>query len=437
MLKQLQNHLTENLVFHGKKKLLLAVSGGIDSMVMLHLFQSLQYEITIAHCNFQLRDTESFNDENFIRTYADEHQIPAFITHFDTKTFADDYKLSIQVAARELRYNWFNELVQSHKFDYVLTAHHADDNLETFLINLSRGTGVSGLTGIPQQNQSIIRPLLIFSRNEIEAYAKANKIEWREDSSNASDNYLRNKIRHKLVPVLKELNAEFLKAFQKTQNYLRESHDLAEDASIMVYQQVAQEANDEIHFNLKKLRQLPNYRSYLYQWLVEFGFTAWDDIYNLADSQSGKQIFSPSHRLVKNREYFILSPLSKLDKNDKFDIDQNVKGVNFPINLTLCKTTHISQPSNSVIFVDEAKLKFPLLLRRWKEGDSFKPAGMNGQSKKVSKFFKDERMSVIEKENVWLLCSGEQIVWIVGIRQDERFKSTEITKQIIQIALYP
>jgi tRNA(Ile)-lysidine synthase len=437
MLEKFQSQLAEKLPFLGGKKLLLAVSGGIDSMVMLDLLHKSGYSVAIAHCNFQLRGVESVGDEKFVRDYAAQYELPIFITHFDTKTFADDYKLSTQMAARELRYNWFYELLESENFDYLLTAHHADDNLETFLINLSRGTGLDGLTGIPQQNDRILRPLVDFHRSEIEAYAQSNKIEWREDSSNASDGYLRNKIRHHIVPLLKELNPDFLSAFQKTQHYLQQSQDLADDAAVMVYQQVAQEADGEIHFNLKKLKQLPNYHSYLYQWLREFGFSAWDDIYRLADGQSGKQIFAPNYRLLKNREFFILSPLKVSDTTGEFYIEKDTEDVNFPLKLSICKTADISDGSNSTIFVDEEKLDFPLLLRRWKDGDVFQPAGMDGQSKKVGKFFKDEKLSLIEKENTWLLCTGNQIVWIVGLRQDERFKATHTTKQILKIAFTP
>lgn len=436
MIKKFGSHLAENLSFLQGKRLLLAVSGGIDSMVMLDLFVKSSYEISIAHCNFQLRGAESVADEKWIRDYASQHQIPIFVTHFDTKAFAEDYKLSTQVAARELRYNWFYELLDSQSFDYVLTAHHADDNLETFLINLSRGTGLDGLIGIPQQNDKILRPLLAFCRSEIEAYAQANKIQWREDSSNASDNYLRNKIRHILVPIVKDLNPDFLASFAKTQQYLQQSQQLAEDATVMVYQQVAQQADDEIHFNLKKLKQLPNYKSYLYQWLKEFGFTAWDDIYNLAESQTGKQILSPDYRLLKNRDFFILSPLNKATEVQEFWIEKDEQ-VNFPLKLTFKKIDAQSGSSNSVIFVDEEKLVYPLLLRRWKTGDVFLPIGMNGQSKKLSKFFKDEKLSLIEKENTWLLCSGNQIVWVIGLRADERFKPTTTTKQILKIALTP
>lgn len=435
MLEKLKNHIVRNFSFLEQKKLFLAVSGGLDSMVLLHLFQQLDYEIAVLHCNFQLRGLESFDDQNFVAEYTNTNQIPFLLTQFDTSAFAKDYKLSTQVAARELRYSWFYEQLDEHKFDYILTAHHADDDLETFLINLSRGTGLDGLTGIPAQNDKIIRPLLPFSRQEIENYAKENTIEWREDSSNASDKYVRNKIRHHLVPILKELNFEFISSFRKTQNYLQEAQAMVEDASIMVYQQVAKQEEEDIYFDLKKLLQLPNYKSYLYQWLKEFGFTAWDDIYDLVEGQSGKQVFSAEFRLLKDRSFIILSPINLVSENEVYYINQNQDKINIPLNLSFSKVTDISIDSNTAIFVDEDKLKFPLVLRHWMEGDVFQPFGMQGKSKKISKLFKDEKLSLIDKENTWLLCSDDQIVWVVGIRQDERFKIDTTTKNLLKIQI--
>jgi tRNA(Ile)-lysidine synthase len=433
MLQKFQSHIFQNFPFLSGKKLLLATSGGLDSMVMVDLFHKLSFEIAIAHCNFQLRGVESFEDQNFVQNYAESNEIKLFVTQFDTEAFAKDYKLSTQVAARELRYNWFHELLKTEKFDYVLTAHHADDNLETFLINLVRGTGLDGLTGIPAQNENVIRPLLIFSRQEVEQYAKENNIDWREDSSNALDKYLRNKIRHNLIPILKELNTDFLSSFHKTQVYLQESKTMVEDASIMVYQQVAKESGEDIHFDLNKLQQLPNYKSYLYQWLREFGFLAWEDIYDLVESQSGKQVFSNEFRLLKNRDFLILSPINIEDKKEEYYIFKDQKEIDSPLNLSFSKVADIGIGSNRAIFVDEDKLHFPLVLRRWNGGDSFQPFGMEGKSKKVSKIFKDEKLSLIDKENTWLLCSDDIIVWIIGIRQDERFKIGKTTKKRLQI----
>lgn len=435
MLSKFQNHVASRFSFLEDKKLFLAVSGGLDSMVLLHLLKQLPYEIAVLHCNFQLRGLESFGDQNFIQEYCDTNKIPVFITQFDTKAFAKDYKLSTQVAARELRYSWFYELLETENFDYILTAHHADDNLETFIINLARGTGLDGLTGIPEENDKIIRPLLPFSREEILKYAEENNIQWREDSSNASNKYLRNKIRHDLVPILKEINPNFLNAFQKTQSFLQEAQVMVEDASIMIYQQVAKEMEDDIHFDLVQLKKLPNYKSYLYQWLNEFGFVAWNDIYDLVDGQSGKQVFAAEFRLLKNRNTLILSPILEKDENEEYIINETDTDVNFPLKLRLCQVDDITIDSNKAIFVAVEKIRFPLILRKWNEGDLFYPFGMQGKSKKVSKLFKDEKLSLLEKEKTWILCSDNQIVWVVGIRQDERFKIENTTTKILKIEL--
>lgn len=435
MQQKFQNHIAEYFPFLNGKKLLLATSGGLDSIVMVDLFRKIPFEIAMAHCNFQLRGLESFEDQKFIQNYADANGIPLFLTQFDTEAFAKDYTLSIQVAARELRYHWFQEIVDKEKFDYILTAHHADDNLETFIINLTRGTGIEGLTGIPAQNENIIRPLLIFSRAEIEKFANENNVNWREDSSNASDKYLRNKIRHHLVPILKELNTDFLSLFHKTQTYLQESQTMVEDASIMVYKQVAKENSKDTHFDLKKLKQLPNYKSYLYQWLRDFGFTAWQDIYDLVDGQTGKQVYSKDFRLLKNRETLILVSKNEAEETKEFLIKKNQVKVNIPLNLGICKVADISVASNTTIFVDEDKLDYPLVIRKPIKGDFLHPFGMIGKTKKLSKLFKDEKKSLIEKENTWVLCSDNKIVWVIGVRQDERFKIETTTKNIIKIEL--
>jgi tRNA(Ile)-lysidine synthase len=435
MLQKFQNHLLDHFQFLIGKKLLLATSGGIDSMVMVHLLHQLNYKIAIVHCNFQLRGTESFDDQNFVQDYAAANDLQVFITQFDTKAFADDFKLSTQVAARELRYNWFYEVLEIEKYDYILTAHHADDNLETFLINLTRGTGLDGLIGIPQQNEKVVRPLLAFSQQEIENYATLNAVQWREDSSNASDKYLRNKIRHQLIPMFIELNPNFLNSFQKTQEYLQEASAMAEDAAIMIYQQVAQQQEQSIQFDLKQLKKLPNYKSYLYQWLNEFGFTAWEDIYDLVQSQSGKQVFSPDYRLLKDRDSLIVTPLDVEKDKGVYFIEKNQNEVKIPLKLSFQKVAILSSASNKTIFVDSNKLQYPLVLRRWEEGDQFQPFGMNGKSKKISKLYKDEKLSLLDKENTWLLCSNNSIVWVIGIRQDERFKIENTTKNILKIEL--
>lgn len=432
MLQKLQNHINSNLSFLKEKKLLLAVSGGIDSMVLVYLCHQLQMDFAVAHCNFQLRGNESDDDENFVKSQIKKLQIPLFIQKFDTKNIAETQKLSIQLAARKLRYDWFYKLMNENGFDYILTAHHLDDSLETFLINFTRGSGLDGLTGIPEQNDKILRPLLIFSRNEIETFAQENNIAWREDSSNSSDKYLRNKLRHDVIPILKELNPSLLSSFENTIKNLKQSQSLVDDASKMVYEKVASEQENQIVFNLDLLLTYPNYQAYLFSWLSDFGFTDWDSVYDLVSVQSGKQVMSNSHVLLKNRNTLLLFSRKENSEEVIYQIDKAQKQVKVPLNLTFCNVSDISVQPTNTIFVDAEKLQFPLTIRKWKEGDFFQPFGMKGK-KKVSKFFKDEKFSILEKNEIWLLCSNDEIVWIIGKRQDDRFKITETTTKILQI----
>ena len=435
MLEKLQLHLNTNFPFLKGKRLFLAVSGGMDSMVLLQLFHQLNYEIAVLHCNFSLRNLESDGDEEFVKYYCESKKIPLFVQKFDTKQFAEDAKLSIQVAARKLRYDWFYEQLADENFDYILTAHHLDDSLETFLINLTRGTGLEGLTGIPAQNDKIIRPFLPFSRVEIEKYIQENNLQWREDSSNASDKYFRNKVRHAIVPVLKELNPNLLSSFQNTLENLQQTQSLVEDASKLVFQIVVQEEANQLKFNLIELLKLPNYAAYLYQWLKDFGFTAWEDIYDLVTAQSGKQVFSESHILLKDRDFLILYAKEIHSDMEEYFIPKELQEVKVPLKISFCNINDISNTNSNCIFVDEDFLQFPLTIRKWEEGDYFYPLGMLGK-KKLSKYFKDEKMSLIDKSNQWLLCSDNQIVWVIGKRQDERFKITEKTNHKLQIKLF-
>jgi len=433
MLSKLQSHLSDNLPFLKDKKLLLAISGGIDSVVLIHLFKQLGHDIAIAHCNFNLRGEESDGDERFVRNLAKENSIKIFVTSFDTKRFADDSKLSVQIAARQLRYTWFTELLQQNSLDHLLTAHHLDDSIETFLINFTRGTGLEGLTGIPQVNNTTVRPLLPFTRAEIEDYAKENNIKWREDSSNASHKYLRNKLRHDVVPVLKELNPSFASSFVQTLQNLQQAQSLVQDAAILVYKQVVTDRDNQKHIDILQLKRLPNYKAYLYQWLMPFGFTAWEDIYNLTEAQTGKIILSGSYRLLKDREVLILEPLPQND-GTVYAIEKEQGEIENPIRLKIRRVeVMLVDSTKNVVFVNNQLIKFPLFVRKWQEGDYFYPLGMNGQKKKVSKYFKDEKLSLSDKENIWLLCSENEIVWVIGMRADDRFKVTEYTTQILKI----
>ena len=431
MLSKFEKHVASCFPFLKGKKLLLAVSGGIDSMVLMRLCVEMKMDISVAHCNFTLRGDESDADEDFVKSQTDKLQIPIFIQKFDTEVLSKQKKQSIQVTARNLRYDWFYTLLNSYHFDYILTAHQLDDSLETFLINFTRGTGLDGLSGIPQQNGNTIRPLLAFSREEIERYAKENNVAWREDSSNASNKYVRNKMRHDVIPLLKEINSSLLTSFENTIASLQQAKSMVDDASKIVYNQVVSE-NETLKIDISKLKLFQNYHAYLYHWISKFGFTDWNAINEIIDAQSGKNVFSESHILLKDRNFLIVYQKPEIDYSVRYWINKSDNGCKLPLQLSLSNVESLSSSATNVIFVDENKLMFPLEIRRWENGDWFYPSGMNGK-KKVSKFFKDEKYSLLDKSEAWLLCSNNQIVWIIGDRQDDRFKVTETTTKILKI----
>ena len=433
MLNQLKSHIENSLDFLNQSKLLIAISGGIDSVVLTHLCHKLKLNMSLAHCNFNLRGKESDADEEFVLQLAEDLDLEVFIESFDTETYAKENKFSIQMAARELRYNWFDELSEQLNFDYILTAHHADDNLETFLINFTRGTGLEGLTGIPEINGKFVRPLLPFSNEVIEAYAKENNIKWREDSSNKSVKYLRNKLRHEVIPILKEINSSLLQSFQSTLNNLNDTADIIEESTNAVLKKAIETIDDNhIAFKISEFKKVNNPKAYLFEIFKDYGFTEWNDIVDLLDAETGKQVFSSTHRLIKNRAHLLLSEIN-LEASKTISILENDKQVETPFGILFFdEADALFGKRNNVIFVDKSELKFPLTIRKYKEGDVFYPLGMTGK-KKISKYFKDEKLSLLDKENTCLLCSGEDIVWVINRRADNRFKVTENTKNILKI----
>jgi len=437
--EQFSEHINSHFSFLKDKKLLIAVSGGVDSVVITQLLHQLNFTISAAHCNFRLRGVRSDEDENFVKKLAKQLRIPVFTKSFETGKIAQQEKLSIQLAARKLRYDWFHELLAKNELDYIITAHHADDNLETFLINTVRGTGLDGLTGIPTKNGNIIRPLLPFTKEQIENYAKDNAIDWREDSSNAEINYLRNKIRHKIIPVLKELNPGLLTSFGQTIENLKGSRQIIDDRIQDIQKTLVIPAEAGIHkINIEHLKNLNNPKAYLYELLKQYGFTEWNDVTNLVEAQSGKQVVSKTHRLLKDREFLLLTGLAAVNTTEKeyniTDKEEYLTIDNFEIRLTKQKTYNPQLSIANLIYLDLDKLKFPLVVRKWKNGDYFYPLGMQGK-KKVSKFFKDEKMSIVQKENSWLLCSNNEIVWVIGKRLDDRYKVVDGTTNILKIEI--
>lgn len=435
MLQAFRQHLDTHLGFLKDSKLLLAISGGLDSVVLAHLCHKLELKVSFAHCNFNLRGAESDADEEFVLELSEDLELEIFIESFETEAYAKEEGISIQMAARELRYNWFSELAEQLGFDYILTAHHADDNLETFLINLTRGTGLKGLTGIPEVSDKIVRPLLPFSRETLEVYAIAEHIKWQEDSSNASTKYLRNKLRHDIIPILKQMNPQLLQNFQTTISNLQDSQDLIEDVIVKIQKKVVEVEGDQIKLSVEKLKKLSNPKAYLYQLLKDFNFTAWNDVVHLLDAQSGKQVFSSTHRLLKDRDFLLLSEIDLESKDIIISILKEDKEVTTLVgDLFIDQADVISETSKNSIYVDADQFKFPLTIRKWQEGDLFYPLGMKGK-KKLSKYFKDEKLSLIDKESIWILFSGEDVVWIIGKRADERFKVKDTTTNILKIEL--
>ncbi|WP_242132425.1 tRNA lysidine(34) synthetase TilS [Aestuariivivens marinum] len=436
MFELFKNHIDSHLPFLREGKLLVAISGGLDSVVLTHLCHKLKLNIALAHCNFNLRGDESDSDETFVLDLAEDLYLEVFVESFDTKAYAKTHKCSIQMAARELRYHWFSELAEQLNFDYILTAHHADDNLETFLINFTRGTGIEGLMGIPKVNGKFVRPLLMFSSTDIENYAITNTLEWKNDSSNQSAKYLRNKLRHQVVPVLKEINPSLLQSFSTTLNNLTDvSIIVSNSIDDFLTKAIERITENEIWFRIAAFKKQNAPGAYLYQVFKDYGFTEWNDVLNLLDAQPGKQLFSNTHRLIKDREYLLLTEINVQNQQKSITIPEYDNEIHTPIGmLSFNVVKEILKEDLNTIYVDAELLKFPLIIRKKQEGDYFYPLGMTGK-KKLSKYFKDEKLSLLDKEDTWLLCSGDSIVWVVGRRADNRFRVNKNTSKIFKITL--
>ena len=436
MLERFKSHIERQLPMLNSTKLLIACSGGLDSVVLTHLLNALHFPLAIAHCNFSLRGQESDGDATFVKEWAGQLSIPFYTKRFDTEIFASKHKLSTQMAARKLRYDWFEVLLNEIGFDYLLTAHHADDDLETFLINLSRGTGLRGLTGIQEMNNRVVRPLLPFSRAEILSYAKSKELYWREDSSNSKSDYLRNNFRLNVIPPYKEATKSALSNFIKTQKRLSDSQALIEDYIVLVQTLVMTKVKEGFEIDILKIKELPHTSALLFELLRPFGFSAWNDISELLTGQSGKKVFSSTHRILKDRDVLLLTVRSVKMEEDSVFISEGTTELQRPIQLEFESVEHFEITNANTVFVDNEMLNYPLLLRRWEEGDVFQPFGMEGK-KKLSKFFKDEKLSLVAKENVWVLCSNNKIVWVVGMRLDHQFKVSKNTKDIVRIDYTP
>ena len=468
MSQDLLNRFKQNIktlgLFSPKDKLLLAVSGGVDSVVLCELCKQATYDFEIVHCNFQLRGEESERDEKFIRSLGEKYKVEIKVKRFDTERFAEENKMSIQEAARDLRYQWFFQLWSKGDFNdtladdsgsvpgwhtggpfrFVLTAHHADDNIETVMMNFFRGTGLHGLTGIPVTGISPIlnylrRPLLPFTKNELIVFAKENKLEFVEDSSNLSTKYTRNFFRHEIIPAISKVYPQVNENLTDNINRFKEIEKLYKLAVNDIKKKLVKEKGNEWHIPVKQLMGY-NTRALIYEIIADFGFTEKqiDEVIKLAESDSGKYIDSPTlnYRIIRHRHWFIISPINSTE-SELIIIEEGISNWEFGIGHLRIEIITNSQSqipnSNNIGCFDLKSIKFPLILRKWKTGDYFYPLGMK-KKKKLSRFFIDQKLSKTEKEKTWVIEMDKKIIWVVGKRIDERFKVTEKTKSVLKIS---
>lgn len=403
-------------------------------MVLFRLLHESGFNTGIAHCNFGLRGKESDEDQKFVSQVAEKFSVPFFTEYFNTSEYAGARKISIQMAARELRYEWLEQIRNDFEYQYIAIAHNLNDNVETLLINLSRGTGIKGLAGIPVKSGNSVRPLLFAKREEITEYARNNHIEFREDSSNASDKYRRNFIRHQIVPLFNELNPSFIESAGQLINNLCLVKKIYLSEITRLEKESTQILPNETRINIGVLKNNPYAGLFLHEYLVVIGFSQGtiNQIQQSFESESGKTFYSPTHRVLKDRDYLILTPRGS-DIAMKYYIDEDMVEIFQPLNIQfdiLDNEKDFSIPKDTIIAcLDFQLLHFPLILRKWQAGDYFQPFGMDGL-KKLSDFFIDKKLSLVEKENTWILASGNKIVWVVGHRIDDRFKVTTGTTKI-------
>ena len=441
MLKPFEINISKNSLFTKTDKLLVAFSGGVDSVVLADLLHKTGYTFELAHCNFQLRGQEAKDDTAFCESFSKSIHTPFHVIYFDTKTYASEHKLSIQMAARELRYNWFKTLKAEHGFDYILTAHHANDNIETLFVNLIRGTGIKGLQGIPEKQNDMIRPLLFATKNEIRAYADKQNLSFREDSSNQEVKYKRNFIRHQIVPELKKLNPAIEETIHTSVQFFKQSSEIIAEYAQLKFQSICNEENDWLYINIQLLLLEKQKETLLFEWLYNKQFKT-NQIQQLTkalntEDKIGKQFSTTTHQLVIDRKYIIVKALNNEEEIKEFTIKSITDTTHLPIRLSFEETINasFSKNSNEICIPYFADL-FPLKLRRWKQGDKFKSFGMDG-FKKLSDFFKDQKLSLFEKENVWILENKEHIMWVIGYRMDDRCRVNEGTQSVIKISISP
>ena len=471
LLSSFQQCIKKENLFQPKQRLLLAVSGGVDSVVLCELCQQAGYDFAIAHCNFQLRKEESDGDEKFVEALAKKYAVEYFVKKFDTEKYAAQNKISIQVAARELRYDWFNFLVEANKADgskkmtddrkekitdvsknllfkktgyqlstinYILTAHHADDNIETILMNFFKGTGINGLKGILPKQKNVLRPLLFAGKEDILLFAKENGLAYREDSSNSSDKYTRNYFRNQLIPGLQKVFPQVKENLLDNAERFREINTLYNLSIENTKKKLIIFEGKEMHLPVLKLLKTAALHSVLFEIIKEVGFTAaqTNEVLKLLNSESGKYIQSPTHRILRNRKWLIISPLNDLEANHFLIKEKDTVIIFSGGKLSIEKEVNPGkiQADKNAAQLDALQIQFPLILRKWKTGDYFYPLGMQ-KKKKLSRFFIDQKLSLNEKQQAWVIESDKKIIWVVGHRIDDRFKIKDGSANILKFSL--
>ena len=453
MLKQFIAFVNKEQLFTTGDGLLLAVSGGLDSVVLCELCFQAGYDFVIAHCNFQLRGEESVRDEQFVQALGKKYGKQVLVKHFDTMAYAEQQKVSVQVAARDLRYAWFESAIGNQQSatdsdapthhspltTHILTAHHLDDNVETLLMKFFKGTGIAGLHGILPKQGKLVRPLLFARKEELLLFAQQHQLQWVEDSSNAQDKYARNYLRHQVIPSLQQLYPEVVSNLADNINRFREAEILYQQAVEQHKKKLLEYKGEEIHIPVLKLKKTTPLHTIVYEIAKGYGFSPAQvpDIVRLLDSGSGRYVASASHRIIRNRNWLIIAPAATEVATHIIieEKDTLIKFAAGSLQFTH-ENTHNSQlpTTNSIACIDDKHLHFPLILRPWKAGDYFYPLGMQ-KKKKLARFLTDQKLSKTAKEQVWVMESQKRIVWVVGMRIDDRFKITDATKAVLQIEL--
>ena len=432
-LQTFAEYIRQNDLFGRHHKILLAVSGGKDSVLMVHFFKEAGFNVGIAHCNFGLRAGESQRDEHFVRTLAAVMDIPVYVTHFETKTYAATHKISTQMAARELRYRWFEEVRTAENFDFIAIAQHQDDAIETVLLNLVRGTGIAGLHGILPKRDFLIRPLLFLSRKDIDALINSNAIEYVEDSSNLSANYARNKLRLDVIPKLKEINPNLEETFVNNIQRFSDTEIILQQRVSQLREEICEERVNGVYLHIDKIKALHPQRLLVYELLKPYGFTEMvaEELMASLDKQSGTSFYSSTYRITIDRNLLIITALAEVHEHHTIHrADKTVDLGKQLIEITYTEEAGFGKNENQA-YVDLDKVIFPLIVRNWQEGDRFMPLGMKN-FKNLSDFFIDLKVPLPEKENIPILVNGNgEIIWVTGLRQDNRYKVTATTKKVV------